>query len=163
MVIKTKLTEKDFVNVNLVLLYKKWVMRLLTAFGLLALLIYIAGFFVNGLMDRSLSSLIFPAMVLVGLPALTAYQAKRNYQTNLRISETITYNFSDDFLEISGDSFTSKLSWEKFYKVTETKNWILIWQNSRVANVLPKRDVWEGEQHQLKELLTRHNVKSNLK
>ena len=102
-------------------------------------------------------------MVLVGLPAITAYMAKRNYQNNQRITETITYNFLEDCLEISGESFTSKLSWDKFYKVTETKNWILIWQSSRMANVLPKRDVWEGEQQQLKELLMRHKVKNNLK
>jgi len=54
------------------------------------------------------------------------------------------------------------LSWDKFYKVTKTKNWLLIWQNNSSANIIPRKDIWESQIEELKELLQKHRVKNNL-
>jgi len=63
---------------------------------------------------------------------------------------------------MTGESFHSQLTWDKVYKVTETKNWILIWQNRQIANAIPKRDVWDGQIEDLKKILTAHKIKNNL-
>ena len=96
------------------------------------------------------------------MPLMTYYAARKNYRTNKRISETIEYQFDKDSLIIKGESFNSQLTWDKFYKVTQTKNWILIWQNRQVANPIPKRDIWEGQLADLKLILNEHKVKNNL-
>ena len=96
------------------------------------------------------------------LPLMTYLAAKRNFKANRRISEIVQYTFDEQNLTIKGESFNSQYSWDKIHKVSQTKNWLLIWQNRQVANPIPKRDVWDGEMQDLKEILMRHNVKNNL-
>ncbi len=54
---------------------------------------------------------------------------------------------------MEGESFNAKLSWNKIYKVKETKNWILIFQSRQVANLILKSDIWDGEMIELKRIL----------
>ncbi|MEI9957623.1 MAG: YcxB family protein [Ferruginibacter sp.] len=110
----------------------------------------------------SYSQVIVPIVMLSVTPLLTYFTAKKNYNSNQRISEAIEYQFEKDNLIIKGESFNSQLSWDKIYKVTQTKNWILIWQNSQIANPILKRDIWEGEIESLKVILNGHGVKNNL-
>lgn len=100
--------------------------------------------------------------MLTVMPLLTYFGAKRNFTANKRISETIEYHFDNDYLSMKGESFNSQLTWDKIYKVTQTKNWLLIWQNSQIANPIPKRDIWEGQISDLKEILDKYKVKNNL-
>ena len=93
---------------------------------------------------------------------LTYFGAKKNYKTNQRITENIEYQFGEDNLIVKGESFNSQLTWNKIYKVTQTKNLVLIWQNRQVANAIPKRDIWEGQIEELKIILDRHKIKNNL-
>ncbi len=63
---------------------------------------------------------------------------------SLLIGETIEYQFDNEEIIVTGQSFSSRFSWNKIYKVTETKDWVLIWQNRQMANVIPKRS-FEGD------------------
>lgn len=63
---------------------------------------------------------------------------------------------------MKGESFNSQLSWDKIYKVTKTKNWLLIWQNRQIANPIPIEDIGEEQISDLKKILDRHNVKNNM-
>ncbi|WP_276502864.1 YcxB family protein [Terrimonas pollutisoli] len=106
--------------------------------------------------------IIAPVFMLIGFPLLQYFASKRDYTSNKRISETIEYQFGKDLLFVKGESFTAQLTWDKIYKVSKTKNWLLIWQNKQVANVIPRRDIWEGDIIELKEILQIHNVTNNL-
>ena len=110
----------------------------------------------------SFSQIITPLIILTVMPLFTYFTAKKNYAANQRISETIEYQFDKDNLLMKGESFNSQLTWDKVYKVTQTKNWILIWQNRQIANPIPKRDVWEEQIENLKKVLQEHKVKNNL-
>ena len=159
MIIKTKMTEKDFINVNFVFLYSKIAMKLFT--GVISIF-FILSILTVAFTKAAYSTVITPIVLLAAMPLMTYYAARKNYRTNKRISETIEYQFDKDSLIIKGESFNSQLTWDKFYKVTQTKNWILIWQNRQVANPIPKRDIWEGQLADLKLILNEHKVKNNL-
>ena len=160
MQIKTRLSQKDLIKVNLVLL-KRGSSRVYLVL-LFFYIIFSAMPLANG-KSINIITILLPLMIMiVFLIAITLVGILINYRSNPRIRETIEYKFQSDFLEIKGESFSSQLTWEKIHKVTKTKNWLLIWQNRQSANVIPLRDIWEGDITTLKEILTNHKVKNNL-
>ncbi len=161
MQIKTNLTQRDFINVNFVLLWKKRSLRVVFVVMLIAT-IYSAYWRYSYKKVFPLDSLVWPVILVVFMIGMTLLGAVLNYRSNARIKETIEYNFGDDFLDVKGESFTSHLTWDKIYKVTKTKNWLLVWQSRQTANVIPLKDVWAGDVTKLKEILDNHGVKNNL-
>jgi len=160
MIIKTKLTERDFINATFVLLFKRIIIKIFFAVMLLSVLLFLVSAFVFSII--SVSQIIMPLIFLFLFPVLTYFSAKRSYASNKRFNETIEYNFENEYLSIKGETFNVQASWDKIYKVTQTKNWIFIWHSRQQANTIPKKDIWEGDQDKLKELLDKHKVKNNL-
>lgn len=151
-ILTTKLSINDFIKVNYHMLYRKWAIKGMTGFGLFFILLSLFTL-MSG--DFSWFLLIFGLFLTVGLPVQVYFAAKRNYKTDGRGSETIEYLFDNEEVKIAGESFNSRLTWDKIYSVTENKNWILIWQNQQIANVVPKRDFKEDELKLFKEIVKR--------
>jgi hypothetical protein len=164
MVIKTKLTEQDFIKVTLIILYGKPFIKIISILMLLSLLVAIVSFFVplSFAGDASITRITTPVLILIVLPAMTYFGARRNYSSNKRMAELIEYQLDNNYLIIQGESFNAQFTWDKIYKVTQTHNWILIWQTRQSANAIHKSDIWEGEIDELKAILTAHGVKNNL-
>ena len=160
MLTKSKLTEQDFIHANFVLQYSKTSIKILT--GLICFFLLITILTVIFLPEVSFSQLIVPLAMLMVIPLMTYFNARRKFTADSRISEAIEYNFDSDYLSMKGESFNSQQTWDKVYKVKQKKNWILIWQNKKIANPIPKRDMWEGQISDLKEILDKHKVKNNL-
>ena len=148
--IKTQLSLDDYIKLNYHLLYRKWAIKGMAIIGFFLIAISILSLFVG---QFSWFVLMLGLYFSVGLRIQTYYAAKKNYNSNGRISETITYKFDKEHIEITGESFNSKLAWNKFYSVTENKDWILIWQSRQVANAIPKRDFQNGELLTFKEIM----------
>ena len=89
------------------------------------------------------------------LPFVVKMSVKRNYNSNSALREKITYSFEEQQIQMTGESFNSTLSWEKVYRVTESKNWVLIWQSRQIANAIHKRAFSDEEL-----LAFRHMVES---
>lgn len=162
MTVKTKLSEKDFTKASLTIIWSR-------PFSKIAVIIFlvILGFNMFGSVSSSPIKLIVPTLVppliIFGIFFLVfRYSIKKSYQKNQRASETITYNFTDTHLGISGESFNSEMTWNKIYKVTQTKSWLLIWQNSQMANAIPLSLVSAEQLAALKVILTKNNTKNNL-
>jgi hypothetical protein len=164
MVIKTRLTEKDFINVNFFFLFRKPILKIVFIIMVLNLILGLLSAVIplTFLGEFTISRIVTPLVVLTFLPAVTYFTAKKNYASNQRLKELIEYKFEKDYLIIQGESFNSQLTWDKVYKVTETKKWILIWQSRQVANIIHKSDVWDGEMIELKTVLDEHHVKNNI-
>jgi hypothetical protein len=164
MIIESKLSEKDFINLSFVLSYGTISMRIITGlFFLLFLfgLISVIFFPVSPVNSGGEQVLLYAAFLFIR-PIMTYFTAKKNYKANQRSSELIVYNFDTDYLSIKGESFNSEFSWDKINKVTQTKNWVFIWQTKAFANAIPKHDIWEEQIDELKEILKKHQVKNNL-
>jgi YcxB-like protein len=153
----TRLSVDDYIKVNYHMLYRKWAIKGMTGFGiffiLLSLFTLISG-------DFSWFLFVFGLFLTVGLRTQVYFAAKRTYKTDGRVSEKIEYLFDKEEITITGESFNSRLTWDKIYSVTENKDWVLIWQNRQIANVIPKRDIKDGELQALKDIV---NSQSGLK
>jgi hypothetical protein len=137
MTIKTKLTEKDFINVNFVLFYKKIAIRIITVMISLSFILSTVFSFIKGNSFES-TQILWVILFLGIVPLMTYFNAKKNYSSNKRISEEIEYRFEENYLDIHGESFNSQYTWDKICKITQTQNWVLIWHNRQVANPIPK-------------------------
>lgn len=101
---------------------------------------------------------------LIAFYALSTYfAARKNYKSMPGISDPLTYEFTDQQLTCTGASASSQSTWEKVFKVTETKKSILIWRSSQIVNVIPKRDITPEQLRSLKEMVIRNKVKSKFK
>lgn len=157
-ILTTKLSFNDFIKVSYHLTYRKLSMKINTGIGLLVLLIIISS--TSSFTEFSWFLLFFGLFISFGQPIMIYFSAKKNYMSNGRISETIIYEFDKECIQITGDSFNSKLTWDKIYKMTENKDWVLIWQSRQTASVIPKRDFKNGELLIFKDIV---NAQSGLK
>jgi hypothetical protein len=158
--VKVKLTKRDFVNVTFVLLYRKISVLIVTVMGSLLLL---GGIVVSLYLEKNPLSLMGGPLLMVGIfPLLTYIAAIKSYSSNGRSSEEMEYYFNESFLTIKGESFSSEFSWSKVYKVTKTKNWLLIWHNKQVANPIPMNNILYDQLYHLKTILHHNCVKNNL-
>ncbi|HMG83111.1 MAG TPA: YcxB family protein [Ferruginibacter sp.] len=161
MIIESKLSERDFIKATFVLLYSRLFIKITTAlFSFFLISGIIAAIFYPTY--STIQELFFLLLILFVRPVLTYITAKRNYNGSGRSGELIIYTFNADYLSIKGESFNSEFSWDKIYKVSQTKNWVFIWQNKTFANAIPKHDIWEEQIDELKAILETHHVKNNL-
>lgn len=162
MTIETRLTEKEFVQVNFVLLYKKPLIKIVTVLAIIFLLLVPIGV-IDAPKSFDFTNLIFPFLFAVVVPLSVYSSAKKTYKTNHQVLEKATYHFSKEQLFIAGETYTVTYQWNTIYEVTQTKNWILIWPNKLKSHPLPAKDLWGGQIAEIKDLLESNGVKNNLK
>lgn len=144
--IKSEIELKKYINLVYTLTYKKPYILLITLIGIVLLILSILYF--TGLYEASSPPyfhLIFGLFMTVVLPYSIYRSATKNFDSNQRLSEEITYEFDHELIHIKGESFQAELTWPKSYKVLELNSWILIYQNKLVANIIPK-DSFSTEQ-----------------
>ncbi len=154
-ILTTKLSIEDYVKINYHLLYRKWKFKLMTGIGIFMLISLFFTF--DSFKEFPWVQLLLGLFLTVGQAISVYFSAKKNYKSNGRISERINYEFDRENIKVTGESFEAKSTWDKIYSVTENKDWILIWQNQQVANVVPKRDFKEGELQALKNIVSLHS------
>jgi YcxB-like protein len=160
MLIRSKLTQQEFINASLVQLYSKTSTKVVT--GLFALFLLFATLTMSALRSNFFFMVIYPIIILALNPLgiyLTAKRSFKNIKTN---GEMIEYHFEDNMLFTKGETFSMESTWDTIYKVTQTNNWLLIWRNRQVANPIPKSAVSKDQLVELKGILDRNHVKNNL-
>ena len=159
MIIKTKLSEKEFTDASLATI---WSRKYLRVFLLVFLFILVINLFNSTLAEASLiPSVLPPIFIFGGLFFVFRYSFKKAYQKSYRASENIEYNFTDSHLLITGESFNSEMTWSKIYKVTKTKKWLLVWHSSQIANAIPLRLISSEDLNKLKNIMQNNNTKNN--
>ncbi|MDB5273781.1 MAG: YcxB family protein [Chitinophagaceae bacterium] len=154
LVLNTHLSLNDYIKVNLYLLYRKFMVKFTTSMGLLLLLWLLYN--CNTYDFFPWLQFLLGSYLIIGFPLTTYFAAKRNYKANSRISERMTYEFNSEQLEMIGESFHVKLTWDKIYSITESNNWILIWQNPHIADVIPKRYFTTGTLQAFRAIIASH-------
>jgi hypothetical protein len=87
------------------------------------------------------------------IPGSVYMQAKRNFNSNIRLKEPITYRFTNDMIYIYGESFKTEMTWDKLYVIKELNNWILIYSNKINAHVIPKDSFSESQLRGFREMV----------
>jgi hypothetical protein len=147
----TQLSIEDYIKVNYHLFYRRLAIKFLTGFGIFMLILIAFSF--HSWTETPWFQIIIALSITIGLPLQVYFSAKKGYKTNKQISEKINYEFDQEYIRWKGESFQSNLTWNKIYNVTESKNWILIWQDSKIVNVVPKRDFTSEKLKAFKEIV----------
>jgi hypothetical protein len=153
--VTTKLTFEDFRKVNFYFLYRKTGTKVALAIGTILLLIIGFSYATGTTLFTQFPIIPFAlALVMTVFPPYSVFRtARKNYDSNKMINERIEYEFDKEQISISGESFHSKLSWDKIYELSTTKSWFLVWQNRQIANVIPRRDISDKQIESIKALV----------
>jgi uncharacterized membrane protein len=161
MQIKTTLAQSEFAKLTFILLLK----RLQVLFLLLAVIGLIIGALIAMIVfhNKDAYMLVFVAVVFLGLFAFSIFNnAKRHYQSNPRIRQETTYDFSDKGVSISKEGYASTIKWNEIIRIRKKAGLILIWQNKLVANVIAAKDVTPGQLTEIKSLIKKKGIPTNL-
>ncbi|MBC3541124.1 YcxB family protein [Rufibacter sediminis] len=148
----TQLSEQEYIKANLYLVYRKWTGKFFLGMGLFTLLCVLFLYFTGALTDIPWVGLLFGFYFTLGFPGQIYFAAKKSYKTDKRVSEPMVYDFNRENIQITGESFQTKLSWDKVYSLTESKAWVLLWSTPQVANIIPKRDFSPAQLRFFKEI-----------
>jgi len=139
--IESKIDVKEYIRLVFILTYRRRIIRILILLGFILLLWGILSlcniWYSYGILTYA--QLFLAVFILGFLPFVFYHRAIRNYNSNERLKEIITYVFSEKQIIIRGESFHVEMDWEKTFKIEEIKNWFLIFQNINSANIIPKR------------------------
>jgi hypothetical protein len=162
MKIVSKIAFNEYLKLMYLLTYRKRISIYATILGL--------GMFATIIFSptratNELSSLMMPIIIgtiaLVVLPTSVYFSAKKNYDSDAYLQETIHYEMTDERISIYGQSFNSELLWDKLYMVHELNNWLLIYHNKQVATIIPKNSI--SNILELREIIRNKGIKAKLK
>ncbi len=161
--IETKIELKDYIKLMYILTYRRRGMLFANIMGLLLFTFTIMYF--TGIIESNefpWMPVVFSVLIVIVMPVSVYFSAKKNYQTHSRLQEKVIYEISEENINITGESFSSEMSWNKTYKVVELKDWFLFYQNKLVANIIPKESIGD-HRYKLREIVKNQNIKNKLK
>ncbi len=142
---QSQINLKQYIKLSYILYYKKAFVIYLTIAGLIMLitsLLFYAGIASTIYKNEPPTfQLILGLFFVFGFPISIYFSAKRNFSSSQRLHEKVEYEFNNENLKMTGESFKTEFNWEKTYKIEELSEWFLIYQNKRVANLIPKCDM----------------------
>lgn len=155
--VTTKLQFNDFLRVRYYMMYKTFSMKFFSFFGFFCLALAIFQYQEG----ESFNFLAFTfGIVMILIPVFLYFTSKKAYP-NTRINETMIYEFNDDVVKVQGETFDSTFTWNKIYKVSETKSWILLWQTKYTTHIILKKDFNGYDLSLLKEIVDSHKEVKN--
>ena len=161
MTVKSQLSEKEFIQVSLLLMYSKSATRTISIVAFVFLMVAVSGFIANAHKANPLSLLV-PLAMLTALPLSIYFSARKAYRNIHQLREVVIYSIDKNGLVVKGETYSVTYQWSEIYKVSQTKNWILIWQDKQRALPIAAKDVWGGQVAELKDILDDNGVKNDL-
>ncbi|WP_430813853.1 YcxB family protein [Carboxylicivirga sp. RSCT41] len=162
MTIKTHIDFKEYVKLMYILTYRKGAFIFT---GLLGVFLFtISMLYFTGSLETDTPPAMAITMSIIFLfllPFSVYFGAKKNYYSHGRLQEEISYEITEDLIAIKGETFTTEMSWDKTYRVLELKNWLLIYENKMMANIIPKRSI--DNMDKLRGIIRNQSIKQKLK
>lgn len=157
----TKIEFKDYLNWNIQMILRRPIMLVFPI-----AIIFILFNNLDLILSFDIFSLIYIVVVLlilIWMPIRTRKKIKMDFESNKSIQEEITYEFSNEKIEITGETFHSEVSWTTVFKINESKDWFMIYNGNNVVNLVPKKNFTQQQKQDLRTLITSHNIKSKLR
>lgn len=154
----TKIELKDYISLIYRLTYRRPFILIMSISGCIVMLSSIMSIIAlySGILSEHefrYSELIYGLVLTVGIPFLTYLSARKGFKSNERLHEQITYEFTEESVKVTGESFSSEFTWAKTNRVKELKEWILIYQNKIIAHIIPKKSFSPEELNTFKALV----------
>jgi hypothetical protein len=155
--IQFQLNAKDYVEANRAHLRTSRGFLILRIFGVGLLTLTLVLFAVRPTRDTFMN--VAPAVVFSGLLISVSFwvplQARRQFTKNPQLGRTSEWNIEEDRIRITTAVSDATVNWELFHRATETKNSFVLYQQSNLINIVPKRAFNTDELDQFRELLNR--------
>ncbi|WP_448701596.1 YcxB family protein [Mucilaginibacter sp. AW1-3] len=160
--VTTKMTFPEFRKLNFKILYaKNWVLAI-TIFSALFVIASIVMSMVHYYTIINSDYYGFGvglATMAVTLPLTVFFVAKKGFKSNSMLQEYITYEFSEEGIKTSGESFSSEYKWQKLHRAGFTSDWLLLYHSKTAANFVKIKEVNTADIENLKLLLNEKGIK----
>lgn len=163
--ITTQLSKDDFVRASRTVFSKMkplrsvfWIFGIIVIFSIVTQLLNSKGSLVE------IISIIAPVLLIGGLFfGVMNFVTKKTYNQNSKMSEKTIYEFADDVMSITAETYSAKVNINSLQKVDRTKDFLLIYQlKGGGANPIAMRDINAQQVAELKQIFTNAGVKNNL-
>ncbi len=154
MTIKTKISFKEYRNLLFGLAYRKPMMRVILAVAA-AMITWILGYYLNFLPvpKPEIYQYITLTLITVVQPTVIYWTIKRNYDSSNHLREPLEIELTPRDIKMKGESFQTKIAWEKIFKIDEQTNWFLIYLNNLSAIIIPKKDFHGTQEEEFRRIL----------
>lgn len=143
----TKITQKEYEKLMMVLFYRNPIFIFFAFTGFLLIIAFLLDIKPENT-AKPYYYLLFAFFFLVVNPLVFLYSMKKQLKNNQEMMETIIYEVeNNDVLKVTGESFDYQIKIENIYKVIEFKNWFLIYQDKKNLNIIPKKNMDENFQN----------------
>ena len=165
-IIKPSFIFKDYFKVSLYMLIRKpfiviviSLITLIFAFNFLVLLTsYDAETTFNNFKPFYIYSILFPSLLVFSI-----YRATKKSMENPKLKEDIKIHITKEYYEEIGQTFSIKYSWSEIFKITERKDWFLIFIEKNKTKIILKADLKDNQYNELKALFNSLPIKKRLK
>jgi hypothetical protein len=154
MIIKTRISFKEYLKLMYGLTYRKPIMILILAIDL-AMIIWIAGYYLHvlSLPKPTIYQFITLILITVVQPLVIFHTIRQNYKSSNHLGESLEIELTNSEIKMRGESFFTEIKWNKIFKIVEHNNWFLIYQNTLSAIVIPKKSFRQGEREEFINIL----------
>ena len=164
-ILTTKMTQREFVKFQFALVYRKWWGILYTLIGFANLIIAIINYIH---MQRDDMSMLLPLVVgiilLIVYPLFLWMGAVRQYTSNKLLGKEKVYEFENNIMRVKLEGNQGTVDLNTYYKIKEFKDLFLLYQSTRVAIYLPKKDMTSSQIEELRGIFKKlQGVKLQLK
>ncbi|MCX6740074.1 MAG: YcxB family protein [Candidatus Parcubacteria bacterium] len=156
-----KIRLEDYRKLLFIQVFRKPAMIFIMVIAILNL-IFAVPYFLGNYSDFPIFNIMFGLLVVVLIPYSVLRQSKNTFKINKFLQEQIRYEFTEDQVSVSGETFNSNYKWDNIFKIEELKDWLIIYHDKIVANILFKPQMDSKDLKELKEMILRKNIKSKL-
>jgi hypothetical protein len=158
--ITTQLSQKDYIQASLIILYRKPLV-FIVSFLLLILLGVNMTMMMLGYRITA-DAIALPIVLLFVTPFSTFISSRRSYKANKTAGERLNYEFKGNTLTVSANGASSQAKISDFQKAFKSSKWIFLVNSAKNVNPIPRRDITEQQLAEIKSILTKNGVRSNL-
>lgn len=141
--ITSNITKQEFIRLFFKIRYKSPVVIIITSIFAAPLILvpiyYLLGKY-EGYYQSPIQHFMFSLLISIALPIGAFISAKMQLKSNKRLEESLIYEFDKDKIQIQGETFSSTFDWSKIHKVKELGNYILIYHQPLVFNIISKKN-----------------------
>jgi len=155
-----EITEPDFLDaqrlamkeLGLLVRAMRWYLPILGSFMLIWLLVNVRH------MNLDLRLLLGMGLALffIANPWLTRRKQKKMYSSASAMHGKLSAEFDDQGARFSGPNHNGSAGWQNYQKFTEDSRMFLLWQPTKVFNLIPKRYLSSQQVEELRTVLSAH-------
>ncbi|MFZ1228748.1 MAG: hypothetical protein WAT40_12610 [Saprospiraceae bacterium] len=155
MIVKTKISFKEYVKLIYSIAYKKTLLRLLLLVAFLILL-WIIFYYLHifNLPKPIIYQYITLILIVIVQPSLIFVTIWRNYYSSNHLQEALEMEISQKEIKITGKSYYMEVKLENLFKIVEKAKWFLMYQNNLSAIIVSKKDMNSSDLKTIRKIIT---------